>query len=87
MALRRVLVYAGPGSALTADGSMRRLGMVPTPAGRRSARLSSSAATGGGTAAESDETRAAILLEPRGRAHGGCAAPRGATADARRDLV
>ena len=63
VALRRVLVYAGPGSALTADGSMRRLGMVPTPAGRRSARLSSSAATGGGIAAESDETRAAILLE------------------------
>ena len=61
VALRRVIVYAGPGSALTADGSMRRLGMVTTPAGRRSARLSSSAATGGGTAAESDETRAAIL--------------------------
>ena len=59
--LRRVIVYAGAGSALTADGSMQRLGTVATSAGRRSARLSSSAATGGGTAAESDETRAAIL--------------------------
>ena len=40
---------------------MERLGTVHTSVGRRSGRLSSLAATGGGTAAESDETPAAIL--------------------------
>ena len=59
--LRRVIVYGDTNSALTPDGSMVRLGMVTTPAGRRSSRLASTAATGGGIAAEDPETQAIIL--------------------------
>ena len=59
--LRRVIVYGDTNSALTPDGSMVRLGTVTTPAGRRSSRLASTAATGGGIAAEDPETQAIIL--------------------------
>ena len=59
--LRRIIVYAGTDSASTPDGSMERLGTVQTSEGRRSGRLSSLAATGGGTAAESAETQATVL--------------------------
>ena len=59
--LRRIIVYAGTDSASTPDGSMERLGTVMTSAGRRSGRLTSLAATGGGTAAEDPETQAIVL--------------------------
>ena len=59
--LRRIMVYAGTDSASTPEGSMERLGTVQTAEGRRSGRLSSLAATGGGTAAEDAETQAIVL--------------------------
>ena len=58
--MRRTLVYAGTRSASTPEGSMERLGTVSTAAGRRSARLTSSAATGGGIASEDAETQAIV---------------------------
>ena len=57
---RRILVYASTHSVLTSDGSMERLGTVLTDAGRRSARLTSSAATGGGITSEDAETQAIV---------------------------
>ena len=57
---RRILVYAGTRSAFTSEGSMERLGTVSTVAGRRSARLTSSAATGGGITSEDAETQAIV---------------------------
>ena len=59
--LRRIIVYGDTNSAPTPDGSMERLGTVMTSAGRRSSRLTSLAATGGGTAAEDPETQAIVL--------------------------
>ena len=59
--LRRIIVYGDTNSALTPDGSMVSLGTVMTSAGRRSSRLASSSATGGGIAAEDPETQAIIL--------------------------
>ena len=59
--MRRIIAYGGTNSASTPDGSMQRLGTVTTLAGRRSARLSSLAATGGGIAAEDPETQAELL--------------------------
>ena len=59
--IRRIIAYGGTNSASTPDGSMQRLGLVTTSAGRRSARLTSSAATGGGIAAEDPETQAILL--------------------------
>ena len=59
--MRRTIAYGGTNSASTPDGSMQRLGTVTTLAGRRSARLTSLAATGGGIAAEDPETQAELL--------------------------
>ena len=59
--IRRIIVYGDTNSAPTPDGSMERLGTVMTSAGRRSGRLTSLAATGGGTAAEDPETQAILL--------------------------
>ena len=59
--IRRILVYAGTRSASTSDGSMERLGTVLTAAGRRSGRLTSSTATGGGIANDDAETQAIVL--------------------------
>ena len=59
--MRRIIAYGGTNSASTPDGSMQRLGTVTTLAGRRSARLTSLAATGGGIAAEDPETQAILL--------------------------
>ena len=59
--MRRIIAYGSTNSASTPDGSMQRLGTVTTLAGRRSARLTSLAATGGGIAAEDPETQAELL--------------------------
>ena len=59
--LRRIMTYAGTHSASTPDGSMERLGTVLTTEGRRSGRLASLAATGGGMADEDAETQAIVL--------------------------
>ena len=59
--IRRIIAYGGTSSASAPDGSMHRLGLTTTPAGRRSARLTSLAATGGGVAAEDPETQAILL--------------------------
>ena len=59
--LRRIMTYAGTHSASTPDGSMERLGTVLTTEGRRSGRLASLAATGGGMADEDAETQATVL--------------------------
>ena len=58
--MRRILVYAGTRSASTSEGSMERLGTVMTAAGRRSGRLTSATATGGGIASEDAETQAIL---------------------------
>ena len=59
--IRRILVYAGTRSASSSNGDVERLGTVLTAAGRRSARLTSSSATGGGTANDGAETQAITL--------------------------
>ena len=63
--MRRILVYAGTRSAPSSNGGMGRLGSVQTDEGRRSARLTSSSATGGDTVNDDDETQSIILRNLR----------------------
>ena len=64
--MRRILLYAGTCSAPSANGGTGgTLGSVQTEEGRRSARLTSSSATGGDPVDDDDETQSIIARNLR----------------------